>query len=890
MQGKSSPESSPWWELPLDWPVEHVPCQLQVVEPRRLTTLEWAVLRVLEAFADAPPSMEEMTEELGLGEPRFLMDVLQTLLSLEALQTRADASTPPRLVDVQFTERGRELFHKGQVDAEPKTLGHPLCFDALTDEALPATTEGRSEPRCPAIDPSRLSVPRSEVGLERLRALVKSLGPPVGGSDALIRSVRVLTPGEASKLRSGVQWVTHPLAWIAHPDGRFTLHTPSLTAAQREWLLATPVRPWSTPARAVTRQWAPHPPFHRGGQPLAMWSSLAERLIPVSLALQEAKRLLDTARREVLLHAAWAAAPGLADCLAAAANRGVAVYVLGTATASIRAWSTAKQRPPGFIIEASAASLAPGALVVDGGVALLLDEVRAEVEDLGRESFEVVGMFRTNAMTLGAQLRQAVLESLPALPRGLVPAFDLRERPLPGIGSPTPLDEPSLRMGLARLALHPTASGWSEIVSWLSSEYQGTARVDALQQVASVTSQLIPDASPAPWREAGALAWQGLQKAVLGLDSQDVPDDVLRALIRLAPGETTPETVVEALVGAWLPLERRLSPTDALSLLGRLRTLIDERWKGAAPRCPGFSAALERGLEVSTARMEGQDRAGLVRLVASVAPADRAVRWAWAMVALGPEPHHLQDFDGWRGLHEPLEPLLGPALSSHHAARWKSLVAAEPGRTEAVLAEQLRRVQGLLPATDAVACLLAIPVTADLLQRAQWFILVRSACRTVWPRGAPDDGAWNQHLRALWIVPRQDDAIEVHGSLIAELTHRFQSWPGADAVVREWAHALVITLPPPVRAEGMTWWLESLQAVAAALGPELLRTASVAPRRHAGALRDARQQASVLWEQVNDAWKGLGLEPASLEALIEPSVVATPADPPRRNDRKRRKR
>ncbi|MFP2908565.1 hypothetical protein ACLESD_26635, partial [Pyxidicoccus sp. 3LFB2] len=549
MRGSSSPETPPWWQIPLDWPVEHVPCQLQVVEPRRLTALEWAVLRVLEAFGDAPPSLEEMAEELGLGEPRFLADVLHALVSQEALHPRPDVNEVTCLGEVLFTDRGLELFRKGQVDGAPATLGYGVSFDAATDEPLAADTRGAARPGCPVMDPALLPAPREEVGLERLRAIVQRLGPPVGGADALIRTVKVLAPGEAPKLRSGFTWVTHPLSLIPTLEGRFRLHTPSLAPRQRQWLTDYTLNQWVTPARAITREWAPHSPFRRGEQALGTWSTSVERLIPVAEAAQEAKRLLAAARREVLLHAAWAAAPGVAEALTAAAHRGVALYVLGAATTRVKEWSAAPQRAPGFVLEVMHPDLASGALVVDGREALVLDEVRAEVEDLGMHAFEVAGATRTRAAALRAELRQALLNAVPSPPPGAPLPWNARTA---STLEARLLDEPHLRLDLARLALHPTAESWSIIESWLATRYPGADRVEAIQQVADLAGRLAPDAATAPWREAGATAWRAFHAAILIAGPQAVPDEVLRALIRLAPGETPPEAVLAPLVGQWV--------------------------------------------------------------------------------------------------------------------------------------------------------------------------------------------------------------------------------------------------------------------------------------------------------------------------------------------------
>src|SRR5690606_4016807 len=96
---------------------------------------EWVVLRVVEAFGDEVPDLEEVAEELGIADPAFLLDTLRDVVRLRALEPRAEEGSRERLPDLRFTAMGRELFRKGQIEAEPAEHGLELYFDALTDEA-----------------------------------------------------------------------------------------------------------------------------------------------------------------------------------------------------------------------------------------------------------------------------------------------------------------------------------------------------------------------------------------------------------------------------------------------------------------------------------------------------------------------------------------------------------------------------------------------------------------------------------------------------------------------------------------------------------------------------------------------------------------------------------
>jgi hypothetical protein len=870
MRGSSSPETPVWWEIPLDWPVEYVPCELEVVEPRPLTALEWAVLEVLATFDDALPSLEETAEELGLQEPKFLRDILRSLISLQALMTRPGVATPEQLDEVLFTERGRELFQKGQVDGEPVHQGHQLCFDVITDEALvPPTRAGA--PKRAVIEESSLPAPRQELGLDLVRGLVERFGPSVGGADAHIRTVRVFEAGEATKLQAGHRWITHPLTLVPTPSGQLAVRTPSLSAAQRSWLLERPLSQWVDPSRCVTATWEEPPSFRRTQQPWAAWLEKVERLIPLASVVPEARRLISTARREVLIHAAWASAPGLEEALTAAASRGVAIYMPGGATTRVTAWSTAVQRSPGFILELACPGAVPGALVVDRSEALLLDEVRAEVEGSGRYTFEAAGWTRQRAVELCLELVETILTALPLAEVPPAPPLDILRAPAVDAVRRL-LDEPRLQLDLARFALSPLPLAWERLEAWIASQLVSADRTAAIQHIAEMASRLAANATPAPWREAGATAWRALSTALLGAAPAAIPDEVLRALFRLTPpGVKLPETL-DPFIERWVtPMPATQSP-DALRLLSRLRALADERWQpGAALQCPRFHAAFERCLTVTAPAPDGQSLASLCRLVASVAPQERAKAWGEAVASLWPPPAQVQGFEAWRQRHQPLRDLLGSSLASRFIGAWRALIGATHARTAAQMVEQLCCVRDLLTAPEAIAELMAVPGSQRLTEKVDRLFQLREACRKVWEQNAPRDDVWSRYFQQLLTVSAKGYSAEIHDPLVRELTSQCQGWPVAESALRIWARQLAATLPVPTRPEAVPGWLSAQLVLAGAMGAEAVQSLSTEGiRRHQGALRDARARQMPLWAQTLEAWRSLGLDLASLEAVVNP--------------------
>jgi hypothetical protein len=885
----SSPESQPWWELTLDWPVEHVPCQLVVVEPRRLTALEWALLRVLEEFGDEPPPLQEIVEELGLGEPRFLVDTLRSLLTLEALTPRPGVTESSQLGDTLFTERGRELFRKGQIDGKPQTQGHALCFDPFTDESFPLPEKVLAGPRCPVVPPGALSAPREDLGLDRVRSIVRRFGIPVGGADAWIRSARIFPQGEVpSGLRSGHHWVGHPVALVPTEDGRFHLRTPTLTAEQRKWLLGRRFDSWADGSRATTVSWTPHRSFRRNRHPFMVWRETVEQIVPVSQVSAEALRLVASARREVLLHAAWAAAPGMQKALLEAAERGVAVYVPGSGTTRITAWSTSTQHAPGFIVEAAFPDELPATLVVDGSEALLLDEVLAGVNELGQHALEVTGHIRARAPALQLELRRALLGSLPTLGMEEPPRLDVRR--LHPVDFQALLREPALQMALARLNLFPDPATWTGIERWVSGRFPGAERVEALRYVAELAGRLVPENAEAPWRRAWPEAWRTLLAATSAETPEVVPDGVLRALFRLAPPQVTPLDAIDPLVAHWLTPAPATRDPEPLRELTRLRTLAEERWEqGAASRCPGFGEALAHCLEVVAPVPEGHSLATLAGLIGRLVPAERARRWGESVADTWLVPRGFHEFETWRKLHEPLHGLLGPELERRMGERWKALARVLRARTAEDMTEPLRHARGLLSAHEAAEILLAAVELPTLVDRVGHLAASRLAFERAWKEGAPRAETWNQRLHRLLTVPEGGFSPESHVPLVSEIARVLQNWPGADAALRTWVRALVESLPPPNQAEGVAWWMDSVRGVSRFLGADLQPLASAQVRRHLGTLRDAQRENTFVWQLTAEAWRELGLEAATLDALLVPPPAPT-AEGHRKNKNRRKQR
>ena len=403
-----SSSNSLWCVDTLWWPVEVIPLQVVIVEPRKLTALEWALLRVVDAFGSAVPGLDEVAEELGLDDPVFLEETLDEVVSLNALEP-AEGEEWSGLEDLRFTDDGARLYRKGQIEAAPATYGVTFYVDAITDEDLqdPAGLRDRVESGFLA---NQFERARETLGLDRVRSLLQRTRRDLLKGDAELREV--LCASEARALpRSDVRWRPVNVVYVIGDDGQLTFEPDGLSAKAAHFLLSRDaIEDCILPEDPITGRWPPtETEVAVTGVDFSQWRNGVLEVLPAAEVCARAIKSVQRARSEIVLHAFWLGADKLERELRNAVARGVRVLVAGLDDADLE-WSG----PTSFLLKTSLEDALPCGLIVDAHGGLVLDEVTALVA--GAEvSIEVVGALTEDAAKdIRLTIVRASLASVPA--------------------------------------------------------------------------------------------------------------------------------------------------------------------------------------------------------------------------------------------------------------------------------------------------------------------------------------------------------------------------------------------------------------------------------------------------------------------------------------------
>jgi hypothetical protein len=87
-----------------------VTIEITAVEFRRLTSIEWAVLTLLNTFQNETPSIADASNQLSIGEPAFLLAALDNMLQAGAVQPRINEVRQLDLKDYEVSEAGKTIL------------------------------------------------------------------------------------------------------------------------------------------------------------------------------------------------------------------------------------------------------------------------------------------------------------------------------------------------------------------------------------------------------------------------------------------------------------------------------------------------------------------------------------------------------------------------------------------------------------------------------------------------------------------------------------------------------------------------------------------------------------------------------------------------------------
>lgn len=309
----------------LDWPYEIVTAMVEVVTPRDVTTFEYGMARILDEFGDAPPSLTEMAEELGLRDALFLEAILEELVDTENFGKK-DPSLPADPSNLFVTPAGRAAIAKGRTVGLPARHQMRMQFDAITGHHVPKLLgKGSSDPAFPVVYPGRLADPVSDMGLDRARELARVQDEPFLDGRSIIRSV-VVRPG-----MGGHTWVPMQVSLSIDHEGVLRARLDNATSDQEKWFNNRDLTP-----EFLTQLDAPLTQHLFDGSnaniPVVRmdeWLDRAERLIPPSDIIEDSLGLVDEAEDELVYSEVWQRVHEPSESLAMAENRGVRCSVRG---------------------------------------------------------------------------------------------------------------------------------------------------------------------------------------------------------------------------------------------------------------------------------------------------------------------------------------------------------------------------------------------------------------------------------------------------------------------------------------------------------------------------------------------------------------------------------
>lgn len=842
---------------------------VQVVHPRKLTALEWAILHVVEAFREAPPTLEEVAEELGIDDPGFLDDALAAALRLRALEPRGETvdTDSPALPDLDFTSTGYELFRRGQIEGEPVEHGETFFFDPLTDEAVtePDGLKSRTDHRFPRTHD--LS-PRESVGLDRARQIVGQFHRDLVAGGGELRGVDV-------RAVPSIRW--RPVAVdVRLNDGSAEWDCRELSQPALQYLRACdPLDEGVIPLRPVSEPWGVERPGFQNALSPDEWHGIVTNTTPVARVKESVQGLLQNAQAEVVLHACFLALDGVDADLGSAVRRGVKALVVGTARAEV---FLAEVPRPVLGVRCPARQQVTPAVVADGTQGLVLRDVRLRVGE--REAaIELAGALTAEAASaLREELVEAASDAMrvsevagpPSVPEASISSAEDVDR-----FADEALGAEAIRWCLARLAFEPSERALKRLER-LVPTHDGLVQLNLLKRVEELVGAFAPTLSLDSLQARRASAWRRVVAAMCRPGSA-FDSDLFGVLVVHAPTSVSAVEVVDPAVAAW----GRDSPDTAedrrVDLLIAVAHHADRRWGGDSARgIHSWRNARDAALvpkDWSTATVRQT-----VGLASRALDRDELGEWAAELLSAVPLPEDALDLRDWIDSASPIRELrpaqfdalasdiVGEALLSHPLER-ESIYDASAG---VVPAESLAEL--VLDTTSNVADVAGL--SAEM--RRHGFKL-----EAKW---------WRDALRAALPDP---DALE-DASSIARLSGELQAtaieWPALASVGRDWARQVLDNLPKPKEAAALAWWVREHRNLRPLLGEVARDRVREGVRRFDGQLRKLREDGGGVWRDVLDACGECGLDESTVDGLVAEARSERVDGGKKPKKRKRRKR
>jgi hypothetical protein len=870
LRGKSSSserQGIPWLTKQIWWPVEQIPMTLEVVHPRKLTALEWAVLRMLDEFRDATPPAKEVAYQLGIEDPSFLEDAIKEAVRLRALAPREGAITRD-LPDLDFTSLGFELYQRGQIEAEPAEHGELFFIDALTDEAMsaPKGLELFTDAPFPSGDLELEA--RETIGLDRARAIVRRFHKDLLKGDGEVRNVE-----PQHGVWSRIAWRPVEVSVSIDPNkGVLTVRGKGLSDAASDYLSSCdPIEAGIVPDKFVSEDASSESPSR--GISFDAWRSRTARTVPHDKVEAELLRLLGQARKEILAHDGWLAFPAVRSKLHSLTGEGRVVVILGGDENRCLALNEPPKASLTMMVKAT--GRVPAALVVDGRAGLLVESVELRVGEHNR-AFRLTGSLSgESAARCREELIQAALAGL-----GEFDSRDTSPLRMSGTGDldrevERSLQGDELRLAIGRLALAGDQTRYDQLVSGALSSTAGLERVPLLARLASIGKVYAPNLPPEKLTAPVIDAW----RAAIKLLGPGVPlEEVVSFLAKEAPEGSNAQELVDAAVRAWNGLDGGRS--DSGDLLAAVRTAVDGQWgRGATAKCPPWIEARDRLLEPGKWTLLSVGRGA--DLAESLLDQRELKPWAEQVLCSLTPPSGPRMVHSWVSGTERLRAMCPEAGVEAARELWVAAMHAYPGLATHFIpdladillpehfAEELcrrhRSVAGLVGIHDQLR-------QAHIEVPIEWW--EERFAKVLPPVGATTSAD------EIAMTAERLDLLSRNGRRLGPIGH-------------SWAAQVADRIPKPEAVGGLTWWLRELKPLRGLL-TDLKQRVSQQAARFRGPLNEARGKESHEWSECLHAWDGLGLSRQALEALIETRSRRNQGSPTNGNapkkSKKRRKR
>ncbi len=855
---------TPWHRVRLWWPVERLPVMLETVHPRKLTALEWAVLRVMDEFKDAPPTLAEVAEELG-ADAAFLHDTVREVVRLRALAPQSPDAQWSDLADLAFTPMGIDLFRRGRIEAEPAEHAENLYFDALTDEARPEPENAQDSTDTPFPPTAPTPGTRTDVGLDRARDMVRRFHADLLAGGGEVRSVQ-------SRLDAPprIVWAPTDVELYLSDQGEIVPAGPSLTAHGVEFLagrdlLADGVLPG--PSAAVS--WPTGVMARRSSRvAFDQWRRNTSRTLAPTATREEVLRILGEARQEVLMHAGWYASPGVSERVGELVRRGVKVAVVGTDQSRVFAF---QERPKaGLAIACTARQPMPGGIVVDGCGGLMIEDVQLRYADR-RLAVALVGLLAPAAAEqVRAEFLGAFAEAVACAPERARDAARLRPAHDVDGAATRVLENDELRLAIARMAFLGDKRDLAGCVREASHLACGPERVTALARVGALARSLAYGLSEHDCSEPAREAWREL---VAQLRAGGDPPS-LDLLASIAPAGVEAEELVKAALDRKVTSVAGSVSRDCDLLLGVQRA-ADARWGPGACRAVGAWREMRDRL-LSQGLGQGGDPASTLVTARRLLDAAELKVWAAAELESLPLPGDAAELQQWANRTKALANIAGDAVRTGATTHLRRILAARPEESEALL----RATAGLLDLPAILEVLLpAAPTLAEILK-------LRRALLAAGFRG--DDGIWRKRVEMALPDPKAVSTGTVAPELVRSLVNLGAESPTLASLGRNYATRIAAGIPAPATAANLASWFRELLPLRPLLDDVSSRATHHA-RRFADQLLAARERSDPTWSEARRAWAELGLAQSALDRLVDNATHADEMSDRRTRQEKRRR-